>query len=318
MKELTLNETAQFLLQNDNYVILTHRRPDGDTIGCAAALCAGLRKLGKTAWILENPQFTPKYQPYLETMVKEKVPEAACLVSVDIASEKLFPHSAEDYVNRVELLIDHHGTNSGFATKGYVDAGVAACGEIILELLKQMDVAIDKRIAEALYVAISTDTGCFRFSNVTSDTLRAAACCKDCGADIFSINQVMFMTKRIARLRLDAYLTETTEFLADGLVAISMLPNVVRRELDITDDDIDDISGFGREIEGVQIAVMLRQEGECGKISVRTSPNYDASAICAQLGGGGHKAAAGATVKGSIDDARAAVMHVLSQMGVKL
>ena len=181
-----------------------------------------------------------------------------------------------------------------------------------------MEVSIDKRIAEALYVAISTDTGCFRFSNVTADTLRAAACCKDCGADIFAINQLMFMTKRIARLRLDAYLTETTEFLADGLVAISMLPNVVRRELGITDDDIDDISGFGREIEGVQIAVMLRQEGEGGKISVRTSPNYDASAICACLGGGGHKAAAGATVEGSIDEAKKAVIRVLSQMGVKL
>lgn len=77
MKELTLLEVAEFLQQNDHYVILTHRRPDGDTIGCAAALCGGLRKMGKTAWILENPQFTPKFRPYLEQLTIEAVPENA-------------------------------------------------------------------------------------------------------------------------------------------------------------------------------------------------------------------------------------------------
>lgn len=318
MKELTLSEVAEFLLHNDNYVIMTHRRPDGDTIGCAAALCGGLRKLGKSAWVFENPQFTPKYRPYLENLTTEAIAENACVVSVDIATEHLMPLSAGSYVNRVELLIDHHGTNSGFAAMGYVRAEAAACGEIVLDLLKQMNVEIDPTIAEALYLAISTDTGCFRFSNVTAQTLRAAAYCKECGADAFAINQTMFMTKRIARLRLEAYLTETTEFLADGLVAISMLPNVIRRELGITEDDIDDISGFGREIDGVGIAVMVRQEGENAKISVRTSPNYDAAAICARLGGGGHKAAAGATVSGGIDDAKSAVLQVLAQMGVNL
>ncbi len=318
MKELTLLEVAEFLQQNDHYVILTHRRPDGDTIGCAAALCGGLRKMGKTAWILENPQFTPKFRPYLEQLTIEAVPENACIVSVDIATQELLPYSAIDYVNQVALLIDHHGRNSGFAANGYVDAKAAACGEIVLDLLRLLQVDVDQTIAEALYVAISTDTGCFRYSNVTAETFRAAAYCKACGADIFAVNQVMFLTKRMARLRLDAYLTETTEFLADGLVAISMLPNVIRRELGITEDDIDDISGFGREIEGVQIGVMLRQEGEYGKISVRTSPNYDASAICARLGGGGHKAAAGATVRGGIEDAKKAVMQALVEMGVKL
>ena len=113
-------------------------------------------------------------------------------------------------------------------------------------------------------------------------------------------------------------MTDTTEFYADGLVAISMLPNEVRASLGITEDDIDDISGFGREIEGVQIGVMIRQEGENGKISVRTSPNYNASDICARLGGGGHAAAAGATVAGSIESAKMDVKQAISDMGVKL
>ena len=318
MKELTRNEAAEYLLSHDHYIIITHRRPDGDTIGSAAALCGGLRKIGKTAAILENPQFTPKFRPYLEGLTTETIPEEALLVAVDIASPGLFNFSAVGLEDQISLLLDHHGRNSQYAERNLVDSGAAACGEIILDILVKMKVPVDARIAEAVYVAISTDTGCFRFSNVTADTLRAAALCTDFGADTFSINQVMFLTKTMARLKLDAYLTETTQFYADGLVAVSMLTPEIREKLGVTEDDIDDISGFGRDIEGVEIGVMVRQEGTKGKISVRTSPNYDASAICAVLGGGGHKAAAGATVEGGMDAAKAAALDAISRLGVKL
>ena len=316
MKALTLNEVAQWLLKEDRYLILTHRRPDGDTIGSAVALCRGLRSLGKEAWILDNPQFTPKYAPFLEGLIVGEVPAESRILSVDIASEGLLPFNAVELADAVELLIDHHGSNSGFAQTGYVDSTAAACGEIILELLSCMEVEPDPSIGEALYVAISTDTGCFRYSNTTANTLMSAATCKNWGADTFTINRVFFMTKRPARLKLEAYLTNTTEFYSSGKVAVSVIPNSVRGELDLTQDDIDDISGFGREIEGVEVAVMIRQETEGGKISVRTSPRCDASAICGKLGGGGHKAAAGATVPGGIEEAKAAVLRVLAEMGL--
>lgn len=318
MKLLTIAELAEELLRNDNYIMLTHRRPDGDTIGSAAALCGGLRALGKQAAVLENPQFTEKFRPYLDGLTTDFVPENALLVSVDVASARILSFSAVDYVNRISCVIDHHGKERDFGEQGCVDSSAAACGELILELLQEMKAPIDKRTAEALYCAISTDTGCFRYSNVTARTLRAAATCKDCGADTFAINQVMFMTKRLPRLKLDAYLTQTTEFFADGLVALSTIPEKLIDELGITEDDIDDISGFGREIAGVEIAVMLRQVSEGGKISVRTSTNYDAAAFCQMLGGGGHKAAAGATVSGGIAQAREAILRAIAQSGVKL
>ena len=314
MKFLTIPELARELLAGDNYVMLTHRRPDGDTIGCAAALARGLRKLGKIAHILENPQFTEKYRPYLEGLTVKAVAENATLIAVDVAAEGMLSFNALDYVNQIAYRIDHHGSKADVAKKGYIDPEAAACGEIILDLLEEMNTPLDAKIGEALYVAISTDTGCFRFSNVTANTLRAAAKCKDMGADTFAINQVMFLTKRLSRLKLDAYLTENTEFYADGKVAVSAIPDEVRTHLGITEDDIDDISGFGREIEGVKVAVMLRQVQDGGKISVRTAPGYDAAAICAHLGGGGHKAAAGATVKGSIEDAKIAILAVLREM----
>lgn len=315
-QSITIPEAAAFLRERDDFLILTHRRPDGDTIGCAAALCGGLRALGKRAFILENPQFTPKFRPFLDGLTTPSVGEKACIVAVDIASSRLFPFGCETLTERTALAIDHHGRNDLYADRSYIDPSAAACGEIVLDILRELGVTPDRRIAEALYCAVSTDTGCFRYSNTTAKTLRAAAYCKDCGADTFAINQVMFLTKRMERLKLEAYLTESTEFFADGLVAISQLPSEKRRELGITEDDIDDISGFCREIAGVEIGVMIRDERGDGKLSVRTSPRYDASAICAALGGGGHSAAAGATVSGGIAAAREAVLRVLTEMGV--
>lgn len=318
MKALTIPEVASVLLRSDNYCIFTHRRPDGDTVGSAVALCRGLRSLGKQAFILENPQFTPKFRPYLDGLTVAALPESARLIAVDTATEQLLSYSAVPYAAGVDLLIDHHGRNSAYATYGFVDSDAAACGEIILRLLRELGAKIDEKTAEALYVAISTDTGCFRYSNTSAETLLAAAYCKQCGADTFAVNQVMFLTKRPERLKLEAFLTETTEFYADGLVAVSALPPEKCAELGVVEDDINDISGFGREIEGVEIGVMLRLEGENGKLSVRTSPNYNASAICARLGGGGHKAAAGATVPGGIAGAKKAVLEAIAAEGVAL
>ncbi len=318
MKALTIAELAHALTLRDNFILLTHRRPDGDTIGSAVALCRALRGLGKTASLLDNPQFTPKYRPFYEGLTVEAVPENACLVAVDTAAVQMLSYSALPYAAGISFLIDHHERSGAYAAEGHVDPRAAACGELIFALLQQLGVQLSAPIAEAIYVAVSTDTGCFRFSNTTANTLRVAAACKECGADTFAINQVMFLTKRFARLKLEAYLTETTALYANGLVAISQVSNDVRSELGITEDDIEDISGFGRAIEGVEIAIMLRQEGEQTKLSVRTSPRYHASSICAELGGGGHAAAAGATYDGSLKATQEEILRVLKKQGIAI
>lgn len=147
MKLLTIAEAAEVLLQNDNYIMLTHRRPDGDTIGSAAALCGGLRALGKRAAVLENPQFTEKYRPYLEGLTVDTVPEGTFLVSVDVATEGILAYNAVDYVNQIQLKLDHHERSDDFAPRGYVDATAAACAEVILAILRAMYAPIGKRIA---------------------------------------------------------------------------------------------------------------------------------------------------------------------------
>ena len=312
---VTLREAADFLLASDSFLLLSHRRPDGDTTGSCAALCRALRALGKQAWVYDNPQFTPRFAPFLEgVLLPKELSTVDCqfsIVTCDIASRSLLPFGMEDAA--VDLALDHHGTNDGFAARTHADGTRAACGEVILALLPLLGAELTKEMAEALYVAISTDTGCFRYSNVTANTFRCAAACVAAGAEVFRINRVFFDVKRRPRLALEAYLIRTMEYFAGGRVAVSAIPQALMEELKLTEDDIDDISGFGRTIEGVEIAVMLREvENGMGKASVRTSPAYDAAKICRRLGGGGHPAAAGANVPGGIPAIRKAVLDSIS------
>ena len=316
---MTNRETADFLRQHDNYLILNHRRPDGDAVGSAAALCLGLRALGKEAAVWKNPQTTLRYLPYLQGLETEAVPEGATIISVDMATENLLPLNGEQFAGKTLLSIDHHISNENYARYTNVQPQCAACGEVILELLRELDVELTFPMAEALYLAISTDTGCFQYSNVTPETLRAAADLKEVGINTYAIYKVMFGTKTRARLSMEVALIQGAEFYADGLVAVCVITNKLLDELHASEDDIDDISGFPRGIEGVEIGVMIRELREGGaKISIRSGEEYNASAICATLGGGGHKAAAGASVDGTVEDAKQAILRAISEQGVKL
>ena len=315
---MTRLEMAQALRAHDNYIILTHRRPDGDAIGSAAGLCLGLRAMGKHAWVLKNRQLTPKLSPFVETLLTDACPENATVLSVDMASLGLLSFDAEELGlgEKIALAIDHHGSNDLHAPK-LVEADSAACGEIILELLALLDVTLTEKMANALYLAISTDTGCFKYSNTTAHTHAAAATLIAAGAEVYPINKAFFDTKSFARLKLEARLTDSIELYGGGIVGLCTMPKSLLTELQISEDDVDSISGFARSIEGVEIGIMIREvEDGGGKISLRTSEHYNASELCKALGGGGHAAAAGATVPGGITGARHAILSLLAQRGI--
>ena len=315
---MTRAETCAILREKDNFVLLTHRRPDGDTIGSAAALCRALRALGKSAFLLTNEQFTPRFAPFLEGLVCKDLPENAFIVALDIASESLLSFDAVRLGLLPALCIDHHGANS-LPCEKLVESDKAACGEIIFALICELGVPLDKAMAEALYVALSTDTGCFKYANVTANTLHTAAELVDAGADIAPINRIFFDTRSLSRLRLESRLTEHMEFYANGLVGLCILPQSWLDELSIGEDEIDSISGFARSVEGVEIGITIREvEGGAGKLSVRTGAAYDAAAFCARLGGGGHAGAAGASVPGGIEAAKKEILRVLRESGLEL
>ena len=310
MKNLTRSETAEILLAHDNYAIVTHRRPDGDTVGSSALLCMGLRQLGKNAHILANPEITPKYAPLHKGLCKPAAEAGDFVVSVDVASPGMLPDCFKQLM--FDLRIDHHGNATSFTPVELVEPEAAACGEIVYGVLSQMGAELDIPMANVLYTAVSTDTGCFRYANTTADSFAVAAACAKAGADVFSINQALFETNSLARLKVQAYMLQNAIFLQDGNIVICPLPKAVEEECGANEDDLDNISGFPRTIEGVKLAVTLREEGT-GKVkmSVRAVPGQDASALCEKFGGGGHKGAAGASMNMSMDEAVEAVVAAL-------
>ncbi len=298
MNRITTDEAARLLKQQDNILILTHRSPDGDTLGSAYAVCRALRQMGKRANVICDDVITDKYS-YLYDGLDSTDFEPQFILAVDVADLRLLGGLKNIYGERVDLCIDHHASNTGYAENLLLEDR-AACAEIIYELLKVLGTPIDKKIAECIYTGISTDTGCFRYSNVRAHTFETAAALMAAKPDIYSINRVMFEIKRFARLQLEAYLTRTMTFFAEGRIGICTIPSSIRQELSLTEDDVDDISGYARKIEGVELAAMLREQADgTVKISLRSGKVYDAGAICVALGGGGHFSAAGATVRGT-------------------
>lgn len=291
---MTRNECALWLQQHDNFCILTHARPDGDTIGSATALCVGLRQLGKTAHVLNNTGASPFLKRCLVGLTVDAPETNDTLISVDVASPHLFPAEHQQHLSRIALRIDHHVSATSFTSAEFVDASSAACGEIIYELLMEMGAEMTKELAWRLYIAISTDTGCFRYSNTTAKTYRVAAACAETGADLYPITQELFDTTSISELKLQNWIVEHAQFLCGGKAAVCGIPAVM--ENNVSKEDLEGMSGFLRSIEGVCVSATLREiEGGC-KVSVRAVPGFDAATICKRLGGGGHKGAAGANL----------------------
>lgn len=309
---MTAIEVAACLKERDNILILTHRRPDGDTAGCAAALCVALRQVGKTAYVLPNEDATALIATYLNGVEAPEGFEPAFVVSVDIAEENLFPASAEAWKGKVDLVIDHHPSNTGFGKENCVDATCAACGELMYDICCELG-PITPEIALPLYAAVSTDTGCFVYGNTTARTHRVAADLIEVGIDYREVNKNHFRTKSAKRMKLESILMGSIDFRQDGTLAIGAISLTDMASINATEDDAEDIAAFIGQIEGVSTSVTIRElkPGEC-KISVRTNPTLlSATKVCALLGGGGHVSASGCTVFGGVEDARKAVLNAI-------
>lgn len=311
----TIEQAAQALLAADNILIITHRRPDGDTTGCAGALCRGLRQLGKTAYILPNPDLTARYEQFIAPCYAPEDFAPEFVVTTDIADFGLFTENAKPYEDRIDVVLDHHRSNRMAASVRVVRESAGANAEVVLDVLDAMGVTLDTEIATCIYVALSTDTGCFRYSNTTPDTLRAAARCLEAGVDGGELNRKLFEVKTWARFQMERIVVDTVEFLRDGKIALALIR---RADIDKTGadmDDLDSIASLTRQIEGVQVGITITENKDLTcKISVRTTKEVDASAICAKCGGGGHLRAAGANLSCGIDEARAKILEAAEQV----
>lgn len=310
---ITLESAAKTLLSKDKILILTHRSPDGDTIGSGYALAMALRKLGKSVKVDCTDPFPEKYSYFTDKLEKLEFDEEF-VVSVDIADTKLLGEKLSDYADKIDLCIDHHGSNTKYAKEYYVEASAAAAAQVIAKLIRLMNIEFDKDIANAIYTGITTDTGCFRYTNVTAETHRIAADMIDCGAESGMINRLMFETKSRSRLEIERRVMDSIQFYLDGRCAIAYATIDMMKESGAVDSDMEGVSSLPRQIEGVMAGITLREKNNGKfKVSVRTTDELDASAICANFGGGGHKAAAGCMITGNLNEAIEQIIEVVRQ-----
>jgi phosphoesterase RecJ-like protein len=304
-----MNNVLTFLKQHDNFLILTHRHPDGDTLGSAVALCAGLRSLSKTAYLWRNPEVTKRYLPYTEPYYAPDGYAHDAAISVDIADVSLMGGGWE---GPVHLCIDHHPNAGGFAEIEYTDPSAAACGEVIYEFLQALGVNITQEIAVPLYISVTTDTGGFRYANTTAKTHRLVAHLMEAGINSHVLETAMFAKTR-SRMAVEGIIFTGLEFRANGMVSIGVLPFADREKANATEDDLVNIAGLVQGIEGVRIGLLLREETDGWRISCRTAEPYAANLICGVLGGGGHSRAAGAHIKErlSVQAVRERVLNAL-------
>ena len=311
---MTTAEAARLLLGWDELLLLTHVRPDGDTVGSAAALCQALRDRGKTAYLLPNPELTATYAPYAAPYAAPEGFVPRYVVSVDIAALSLLPENARPYGERIDLAIDHHPSQGFFARETCLEADSAACGEIVYDIITRLT-PVTPDIALPLYVAVSTDTGCFVYANTTARTHRIAAALMDCGIDAAPVNKALFRTKSRTRLAMEAWMAEWAEYYDHDRVVVMQIPLSLCLDYKATEADVEELSSLAALVEGTDCGVTLRElkDGRV-KISLRTGPRVNATEVCALLGGGGHAAAAGATLHGTLSEVKQAVLQAIDMV----
>ena len=309
----SLVKTAKALMKLDNVEIISHRAPDGDTLGCSSALCRGLRFLGKKANVVCADAIPDKYA-FLFDGIEPQALEAQHFVTVDIAAPHLMGKLKETYENKIDVCIDHHIDNSISAPVKMVDQHAAATAEIIWQLLSAMGVVIDQSIANDLFAALSTDTGCFKYSNVTEQTHLIAIELMKCGAECAKINYKLIDEETKAKMELKKQSLATLEYFCDNRCAVITITKAMMEASGALPEDTDGISNIPRSISGVDCGITMRETDDGWKISVRSDEKLNAATLCGRFGGGGHAAAAGCKFNASYEDAKTQLVEAAKEL----
>ena len=297
-----LEDAAHFLRGADKILILSHRSPDGDTLGCASALSRALIALGKSVMFRCADPVPPKFT-YLFEGIEYGEFEPEHIVTVDVADKTLLG-SLEPYGDKTDFAIDHHASCRPFAKETWVEGTAGAACELIARLIPALGAEITPEIADCLYTGIATDSGCFKYSNTSPQTHVYAAELMKLGADIVPINYAMFDMKSQGRLKLEQLALSKIRYYSSGRIAVIDVTQSLIDSIDgIDSEDVGALSAIPRQIEGVDIGICIKEKNPgFYKVSLRSSENADVAAIAQQFGGGGHARGAGCAFETSLED----------------
>ncbi|MBA4347516.1 MAG: DHH family phosphoesterase [Clostridiales bacterium] len=313
-----LQDAVRFLRMYDDILLIAHVSPDGDTLGSCFALYGALLELGKQAQVVcEDPvPAIYRFLPFADQLIPpEQARPAEAVVCVDCADigrtgrcRPLFQAA------KATLNIDHHGTNDRYADSNYVQKA-GATGELIFNVITCLKITLNKNVASCLYAAITTDTGNFSYSNTTPQTMRIAADILDTGIDLPYLNRCLFRTVPFHKLKLHALGVRKAKLYEFGRIAISYITLGEIASCGATNEDTEGIIDSIRDIDTVEVAALLR-ESEDGliRVSLRGKTCADVSKIATQLGGGGHRLAAGCTMQPPIEQAADQILALAKEL----
>ena len=309
----------------DNILIICHVNPDPDTLGSGLGLKQIFEKLNKTAYIACDAKVSGKICGYFDISpeldsdaIKSAGFEPDYIICVDAASVSQLGGYGDIYKNKIDIVIDHHYTNSFYGKATYLDEKAAAAGEIIFDLAKELNIGIerDKKFAKNIYCAVICDSGSFRYSSTTPKTMLTAAELISSGFDFAKLNRLIFQNKSIMRIAAERLAYNSLRVYAGGRISLITITEEMKKNAGIESAEFEGISDITTIIEGVEVGVSIREsepeiseiseissknDAKKFRVSLRSNDYVNVAEIAAHFGGGGHVRAAGCTYEGRID-----------------
>ena len=315
-----IDDICQALTQSREVVIVSHFRPDGDALGSTLALGLALIELGKRVH-LWNADGVPARFAFLEGAeliehVPASLPEGVdTFICVDTGDLKRVGEAAMTLFLEAPLTIniDHHETNNHYATLNLVEGGAAACGCVLMKLLRQLGAPLTRPIAEALYTAISTDTGSFQYSSTTAEVMEMAAELIRAGVNVGNINRLLYQEVPQSAFIMQREVLNNMVVEEGGTISHYSMPAGKRAELGVGLEDTKDLVDIIRILAGVRVAIIFEDlENGLIRMSLRSKdPRISVAEIAGQFGGGGHAMAAGIRMRGELAECREKVLNAI-------
>jgi phosphoesterase RecJ-like protein len=308
-----LGQVVAAIRDRERFIVTTHENPDGDALGSLLAMTLALRELGKDAemYLFGEVPIPSEYE-FMEfagiLRGPNPVPGDRTVVAVDAANERrIGPESTLIEQAPFVIDIDHHHDNTRFGDVNLIVGGASSTGEILRDLFRELGAELTPEIAEALYIAIVTDTGRFQYANTTAKALRVAAELVEAGADVHRVFQGVYENVAFAKLKLVARALENAEVFDGGRVIVSHLEKEDFDAAGAEEPYSEGIIDYLRAVEGAELAALIREpptrNGPTRRVSLRTTEEgLDVSAIARKSGGGGHRQAAGFSSESSVEE----------------
>ena len=309
---MTLDNILEEIKKAESIVILTHENPDGDAVGSSIAMYLGLKEIGKTPDII-IPEFPRAFEnlPGIENIKKESDIENYDLaIALDTASIKMLNGYSKYFEDaKTKIVIDHHSSNTMFGDYNYVDQDSPACAQLLLVLFNYFNIEVSKEIGTAILAGIITDTGGFRYDGVTAETFELVAGLCQKGVKVSKVYQKVFASTSKSKFFLHRIALDRLELLDNEKIAFTYITKNDENSVGAENGDYDGIVEQGRDIEGVEISIFLRETEKGIKASLRSKDYVNVSELCRIFGGGGHIRAAGCTIPGTIEQVKTQILN---------